>query len=112
MGIHHAKEVYSGMEGGGGEGAPEGYCLKLLKEMYDELKEDDNAKNTTENPDNGKYYSYAPTDAEIKAAAEEINAADTGHIGGGYSGVINPREVAKFALEAAAKVRAKESPLP
>lgn len=64
MRIHHAKEVYIGMDGFKPETAPEGYCLKLLKEMYDELKEEDNAKNT----DNVKYHSYDLTEAEIEAA--------------------------------------------
>ena len=70
MRIHHAKEVYIGMDGFKPETGPEGYCLKLLKEMYNELKEDDNAKNLTENPDNGKYHGYTPTEAEVEAGVK------------------------------------------
>jgi len=37
--IHYAKEVYIGMDGFKPETAPEGYCLKLLKDIYEELCE-------------------------------------------------------------------------
>lgn len=115
MRIHHAKEVYIGMDGFKPETAPEGYCLKLLKEMYDELKEEDNAKNLTENPDNGKYYGYTPTEAEIEAAAASL-ADSCGKIFK-WEYMDNDEkalflEQAKVVLEAAAKVRGKESPLP
>lgn len=116
MRIHHAKEVYIGMDGFKPETAPEGYCLKLLKDMYNELKYDDNTKNTTENPDNGKYHSYTPTEAEIEAAAEAIfTSCANSHPGIKVKPLWNESEQirkvfriqAKNALEAAAKVRGK-----
>ena len=35
--IHEACEVYAGMEGFIPETAPEGYCLRIINEMYKEL---------------------------------------------------------------------------
>lgn len=35
--MHNAREVYIGMDGFKPETAPEGYCLHLLKQMYEEL---------------------------------------------------------------------------
>jgi len=32
--IHEAKEVYAGMEGFKPETAPEGYCLRIIEQMY------------------------------------------------------------------------------
>lgn len=35
--IHEAKEVYAGMEGFEPQTAPEGYLLRIIEQMYQEL---------------------------------------------------------------------------
>jgi len=36
--LHEVREIYAGMEGFIPETAPEGYCLRIIRQMYDAAK--------------------------------------------------------------------------